>query len=70
MRRCERYRCRVAVGFRRPARGTGAVYGQLAGAYYGFADIPKSWREKITKAEVVASLAERLYRHVSGGTNR
>jgi len=46
------------------------VYGQLAGAYYGFADIPKSWREKITKAEVVASLAERLYRHVSGGTNR
>jgi ADP-ribosyl-[dinitrogen reductase] hydrolase len=38
---------------------TGAVYGQIAGAYYGLSQIP--WREKITWSEKIHKLAETLY---------
>mgnify|MGYP001203918571 CR=1 FL=1 len=40
---------------------TGAVYGQLAGAYYGECGIPASWRERLAQHGLIASLAERLY---------
>ena len=39
---------------------TGAVYGQIAGAYYGLSQIP--WREKITWTEKIHTLAEELYK--------
>jgi len=39
---------------------TGAVYGQIAGAYYGLNAIP--WREKITWSEKIHTLAEDLYK--------
>ena len=38
---------------------TGAVYGQIAGAYYGLEQI--SWRNKITWAEKIYNIAEKLY---------
>ena len=40
---------------------TGAVYGQLAGAFYGEENIPLEWREKVTKKNIIISLAEKLY---------
>jgi ADP-ribosyl-[dinitrogen reductase] hydrolase len=38
---------------------TGAVYGQIAGAYYGLKQIPH--RDKITWSDKIHNLAERLY---------
>lgn len=38
---------------------TGAVYGQIAGAYYGLKAIP--WTDKITWSEKIHKLAEQLY---------
>lgn len=38
---------------------TGAVYGQIAGAYYGLSAIP--WTDKITWSEKIHTLAENLY---------
>ncbi len=40
---------------------TAAVYGQLAGAYYGEHDIPASWRARLALRETIENLAERLY---------
>jgi ADP-ribosyl-[dinitrogen reductase] hydrolase len=39
---------------------TGAVYGQLAGAYYGVAALPATWRAAVVRREVIESLADRL----------
>jgi ADP-ribosylglycohydrolase len=39
---------------------TGAVFGQLAGAYYGVEAIPFSWRERVTFSEKIVSMAELL----------
>ena len=38
----------------------GAVYGQLAGAHYGLAAIPRSWRQALALQEPIADLADRL----------
>jgi ADP-ribosylglycohydrolase len=38
----------------------GAVYGQLAGAYYGVEAIPAAWRNSLIKKDLVESLALRL----------
>jgi ADP-ribosyl-[dinitrogen reductase] hydrolase len=55
--------CLLAVNLGDDADTTGAVYGQLAGAYYGLQAIPAGWREKIALGPVIATLAERLFRH-------
>jgi ADP-ribosylglycohydrolase len=39
---------------------TGAVYGQLAGAYYGEEGIPEAWRAKLAHREVIERYAEQL----------
>ncbi len=39
---------------------TAAVCGQLAGAWYGEAGLPSHWLEKLTQAEEIGLLAERL----------
>jgi ADP-ribosylglycohydrolase len=51
----------LAVNLGDDADTTGAVYGQLAGAYYGEAGIPAEWRERIVMSDLIASLAERLF---------
>ncbi|MEW6698685.1 MAG: ADP-ribosylglycohydrolase family protein [Bacillota bacterium] len=50
-----------AVNLGDDADTTGAVYGQLAGAYYGETGIPEEWRFKIFQQEYIISLAERLF---------
>jgi ADP-ribosyl-[dinitrogen reductase] hydrolase len=41
---------------------TAAVCGQLAGAFYGEADIPQAWRERLTMRDEISRLADRLLR--------
>jgi ADP-ribosyl-[dinitrogen reductase] hydrolase len=40
---------------------TGAVYGQIAGAYYGADGIPTEWREKLAMRELIEQRAAELY---------
>ena len=40
----------------------GAVFGQLAGAFYGEIGIPELWIEKLAQLELIKSYAERLYK--------
>lgn len=40
---------------------TGAVFGQIAGAYYGAASIPEQWRQRLAMGTDITLLAERLY---------
>lgn len=50
----------MAVNLGDDADTTGAVYGQIAGAYYGEQGIPVSWKEKIAHLKTIKALAERL----------
>lgn len=43
------------------ADSTGAVYGQLAGAFYGEAGIPAEWRAKLAMRDVIEKLAGQLH---------
>jgi ADP-ribosyl-[dinitrogen reductase] hydrolase len=52
----------LAVNLGNDADTTGAVYGQIAGAFYGYDGIPEKWRNKITKRKLIESLAEQLFR--------
>lgn len=40
---------------------TGAVYGQIAGAYYGIDGIPAEWREKLAMRELLEQRATELH---------
>lgn len=42
---------------------TGAVYGQLSGAYYGIEGIPNHWRERIAMQATIRAFADALYAH-------
>jgi ADP-ribosylglycohydrolase len=50
----------LAVNLGEDADTTGAIYGQLAGAYYGASSIPDRWREKLAKLETLEDFARRL----------
>jgi ADP-ribosylglycohydrolase len=52
----------LAVNLGDDADTTGAVYGQLAGAYYGEAVIPSGWLSKLAKRKLIESMAENLHR--------
>jgi ADP-ribosyl-[dinitrogen reductase] hydrolase len=47
----------MAVNLGDDADTTGAVYGQLAGAYYGASAIPSSWRDKVAHRDLILELA-------------
>jgi ADP-ribosyl-[dinitrogen reductase] hydrolase len=51
----------AAVNLGNDADTTGAVYGQLAGAYYGVEAIPKGWRDKLAMREKIEGLADGLW---------
>jgi ADP-ribosylglycohydrolase len=51
----------LAVNLGEDADTTGAVYGQLAGAYYGDAGIPSEWKSMLSHNEYIRSLAHKLY---------
>ena len=54
--------CLAAVNLGDDADTTGAIYGQLAGAYYGYAAIPEGWRAKLAMREMIESYADKLLR--------
>lgn len=41
---------------------TGAIYGQLAGAYYGVEQIPTTWLTRLCQRDMISEFAEGLYR--------
>jgi ADP-ribosylglycohydrolase len=51
----------LAVNLGEDADTTGAVFGQIAGAYYGIDGIPTPWRARVTRADAIESLATRLF---------
>ena len=53
--------CLLAVNLGDDADTTGAVYGQLAGAYYGASGIPEKWLRVLMHRPLVESFADRLY---------
>jgi ADP-ribosylglycohydrolase len=53
--------CLKAVNLGNDADTTGAVYGQLAGAFYGVEGIPAGWCEKLALRERILELADGLY---------
>jgi ADP-ribosylglycohydrolase len=53
--------CLLAVNLGDDADTTAAIYGQLAGAYYGASGIPEAWRKKIVRGEEISELALRLH---------
>lgn len=52
---------RLAVNLGNDADTTGAVYGQIAGAYYGLSGIPADWSGKLAMHELIADYAGRLF---------
>src|ERR1700710_793176 len=50
----------LAVNLGDDADTTGAVYGQLAGAFHGEDAIPPRWREQLAMGDFIGSMAERL----------
>ena len=54
--------CLLAVNLGDDADTTGAVYGQLAGAFYGEQAIPESWRSKLTFRNLIESFADQLFK--------
>ena len=50
----------LAVNLGDDADTTGAVYGQIAGAFYGADAIPARWRSRLARLETLESFAARL----------
>ncbi len=50
----------MAVNLGEDADTVGAVYGQLAGAYYGLEGIPRGWRRDLYGYQTLVALAEQL----------
>ncbi|HZF15568.1 MAG TPA: ADP-ribosylglycohydrolase family protein [Steroidobacteraceae bacterium] len=50
----------LAVNLGGDADVTGALYGQLAGAHYGVASIPATWRAAVLRRDVIEGQADRL----------
>ena len=52
----------LAVNLGDDADTTGAIYGQLAGAYYGLEGIPESWRQQLAMRELIEEYSVKLLR--------
>ena len=53
--------CLLAVNLGDDADTTAAIYGQIAGAYYGVDGIPAEWRERVAMGEFITQLAYGLW---------
>ena len=53
--------CLLAVNLGDDADTTGAIYGQLAGAYYGEDGIPEEWRLKLAMRDLIERFGETLF---------
>lgn len=54
--------CLLAVNLGNDADTTAAIYGQIAGAYYGVEGIPASWRQCLVQRELIQGMATDLFR--------
>jgi ADP-ribosylglycohydrolase len=54
--------CLMAVNLGDDADTTGAIYGQLAGAFYGITGIPTRWLSTVAYKEKIVETADNLYR--------
>jgi ADP-ribosyl-[dinitrogen reductase] hydrolase len=52
-----------AVNLGNDADTTGAIYGQLAGAFYGVHGIPQAWLEPLAMRKLINEMASALYDH-------
>jgi ADP-ribosyl-[dinitrogen reductase] hydrolase len=52
--------CLLAVNLGMDADTTAAVYGQIAGAFYGESEIPESWRNQLFHRDLLEYFANRL----------
>jgi ADP-ribosylglycohydrolase len=53
--------CLAAVNLGDDADMTGAVFGQIAGAFYGYPGIPEAWRTRIALHDLIDSFARKLH---------
>jgi len=53
--------CLLAVNLGNDANTTGAVYGQIAEAYYGEYGIPETWRATLAHRPVSEACADQLF---------
>ncbi len=58
----------LAVNLGDDADTTAAIYGQLAGAYYGYSAIPKIWVNTLIKRVLIKKYATELYKLANGKT--
>ncbi|HET7389198.1 MAG TPA: ADP-ribosylglycohydrolase family protein [Nitrososphaeraceae archaeon] len=54
--------CLMAVNLGNDSDTTGAIYGQLAGAFYGGIGIPKRWLSTLAYKEKIIEIADEIYR--------
>ena len=54
--------CLLAVNLGDDADTTGAVYGQLGGAYYGESGIPDRWKSRVSKRDLIDGYIENMWR--------
>jgi hypothetical protein len=59
----------LAVNLGDDADTTGAVFGGLAGAYYGIDRIPGRWRAGLARADLIERFADGLVAHRPGGSD-
>ncbi|OPY30367.1 MAG: ADP-ribosylglycohydrolase [Methanobacterium sp. PtaU1.Bin242] len=55
--------CLKAVNLGDDADTTGAVYGQVAGAFYGEDGIPDGWIKKLARYDLISDLADKLKKY-------
>ena len=53
--------CLLAANLGDDADTTAAIYGQIAGAYYGEQGIPETWRTRLAYREVIEAFADKLF---------
>jgi len=57
----------MAVNLGEDADTTGAIYGQIAGAYYGVSAIPADWLACLAKRDLIEFYADELLRCSDAG---
>jgi len=62
--------CLLAVNLGDDADTTGAVYGQIAGAFYGMSGIPAEWLAVLSHNDMIRNLADRIIAQAFAGGSR
>lgn len=60
----------AAVNLGDDADTTGAIFGQLGGAYYGIQETPEGWRVRVALGEKILALAEALLALAQGADGK